>query len=229
MTGKTHRVGGMLCVLGGFSYLESKGLLLSGVNPILQLTVMYPFAIYGSIFCDLDHDTHSIPSKDIVSLSINKVLHLTTKFNEIKGGKPKGVFALFDSKHRSWQTHSDLFLVALLYGLYKLVMQSRNGTAESVIVSLVGMGFVLGVVSHLLLDMLTPEGIWSVGLLIAGKVTKTGKVLPKKLKVVPYTRFFYTGGVWEDIVRRILWVACGLLFIRVLYLMSPYRVVFNFG
>ena len=36
MTGKTHRVGGMVCVLGGFTYLESKGLLLRDVNPLLQ-------------------------------------------------------------------------------------------------------------------------------------------------------------------------------------------------
>ena len=40
MTGKTHRVGGMLCVLGGFTYLESKGFLLINVNPLLQLNFM---------------------------------------------------------------------------------------------------------------------------------------------------------------------------------------------
>ena len=78
MTGKTHRVGGMLCVLGGFTYLESKGLLLRNVNPLLQLTVMYPFALYGSIVSDLDHNANSIPSKDIVSIAINRVLHLTS-------------------------------------------------------------------------------------------------------------------------------------------------------
>ena len=82
MTGKTHRVGGMIWVLGGFTYLESKGLLLRNVNPLLQLTVMYPFALYGSIVSDLDHNANSIPSKDIVSVAINRVLHLTSGLKE---------------------------------------------------------------------------------------------------------------------------------------------------
>ena len=67
MTGKTHRVGGMLCCLGGYTLLEANGMLLGDVNPLLQLTIMYPFAIYGSTVSDLDHHWQSAPSKDIVS------------------------------------------------------------------------------------------------------------------------------------------------------------------
>lgn len=226
MTGKTHRVGGMLCVLGGFSYLESKGLLLRGVNPILQLTVMYPFALYGSIVSDLDHNANSIPSKDIVSVAINKVLHLTSMINDVSGNKT-GISSILDAKHRSWQTHSDLFLVALLYALYGLISQSKLATAESVIISLVGMGFVLGVISHLVLDMLTPEGVWSIVLIGVGKATKTGKIVPKKISLVPDTSFFRTGGAWETLIRSILWGICAILFIRIVYLMMPYRLVFN--
>lgn len=225
MTGKTHRVGGMLCVLGGFTYLESKGLLLRNVNPLLQLTVMYPFALYGSIVSDLDHNANSIPSKDIVSVAINRVLHLTSGLNESTGGRNK-VFGLLDAKHRSWQTHSDLFLVALMYALYQMVMETKLATVESVIWSLVGMGFILGVISHLVLDMITPEGIWSFILVGISKVTGK-KLIPKKLRLVPDSKFFSTGGPWESLVRNILWICCVVLFIRLIYLMSPYRITFN--
>ena len=225
MTGKTHRVGGMLCVLGGFTYLESKGLLLRNVNPLLQLTVMYPFALYGSIVSDLDHNANSIPSKDIVSVAINKVLHLTSGLNESTGGRNK-VFGLLDAKHRSWQTHSDLFLVALIYALYQMVMETKLATVESVIWSLVGMGFILGVISHLVLDMITPEGIWSFILVGISKVTGK-KLIPKKLRLVPDSKFFSTGGPWESLVRNILWICCVVLFIRLIYLMTPYRITFN--
>lgn len=225
MTGKTHRVGGMLCVLGGFTYLESKGLLLRNVNPLLQLTVMYPFALYGSIVSDLDHNANSIPSKDIVSVAINRVLHLTSGLNESTGGRNK-VFGLLDAKHRSWQTHSDLFLVALIYALYQMVMETKLATVESVIWSLVGMGFILGVISHLVLDMITPEGIWSFILVGISKVTGK-KLIPKKLRLVPDSKFFSTGGPWESLVRNILWICCVVLFIRLIYLMTPYRITFN--
>ena len=225
MTGKTHRVGGMLCVLGGFTYLESKGLLLRNVNPLLQLTVMYPFALYGSIVSDLDHNANSIPSKDIVSVAINRVLHLTSGLNETTGGRNK-MFGILDAKHRSWQTHSDLFLVALMYALYQLVMETKLATVESVIWSLVGMGFILGVISHLVLDMITPEGIWSILLVGVGRVTGN-KVMPKKLRLVPDSKFFSTGGPWESLVRNILWICCVVLFIRLIYLMTPYRITFN--
>lgn len=225
MTGKTHRVGGMLCVLGGFTYLESKGLLLRNVNPLLQLTVMYPFALYGSIVSDLDHNANSIPSKDIVSVAINRVLHLTSGLNESTGGR-NTVFGLLDAKHRSWQTHSDLFLVALIYALYQMVMETKLATVESVIWSLVGMGFILGVISHLVLDMITPEGIWSFILVGISKVTGK-KLIPKKLRLVPDSKFFSTGGPWESLVRNILWICCVVLFIRLIYLMTPYRITFN--
>lgn len=225
MTGKTHRVGGMLCVLGGFTYLESKGLLLRNVNPLLQLTVMYPFALYGSIVSDLDHNANSIPSKDIVSVAINRVLHLTSGLNESTGGRNK-VFGILDAKHRSWQTHSDLFLVVLMYALYQMVMETKLATVESVIWSLVGMGFILGVISHLVLDMITPEGIWSFILVGISKVTGK-KLIPKKLRLVPDSKFFSTGGPWESLVRNILWICCVVLFIRLIYLMTPYRITFN--
>lgn len=225
MTGKTHRVGGMLCVLGGFSILESKGMLLTNVNPVLQLVVMYPFAIYGSIFPDLDHGRHSIPSEDIVSVAVNRVLHAGSV---IPGNDKEGSIAsILNAKHRSWQTHSDLFLALILWCMYEVLTSGRIGSSEYTILLLVGMGFLFGVVSHLVLDMLTPEGVWLVTTTVLKKVTRCKKLIPQKISFVPNTSFFRTDGMWERVVRRVLWLICSLLFIRILYLMSPYRVIIN--
>lgn len=225
MTGKTHRVGGMVCVLGGFTYLESKGLLLRDVNPLLQLTVMYPFAIYGSVFCDLDHDIHSIPSKDIVSVAVNKVLHFPSM---IPGYQNVPMLNTLNAKHRSWQTHSDLFLILLCYLLFDRLLGSVRYNAESVIVSLIGIGFLLGVISHLVLDMLTPEGIWCIVLIGLKRVLGSKKFIKDKISLVPDIKFFRTGGPWEGLVRKLLWVICGVLFIRIVYSILPYRLVIRF-
>lgn len=231
MTGKTHRVGGMLCCIGGYTLLESKGLLIQDVSPLLQLVVMYPFAIYGSIVSDLDHHWNSTPSKDIVSFCINKLLHLTTPIR--KGLEKAGVskkstkykaLGLFDAKHRSWQTHSDVFLIALI-GLFIYFMNSSVLTANELIVKMVFTGLILGVISHLVLDMLTPEGIWCALTVILSRKGKS-KVFSEKLHFVPNKEFFSTGGPWETLVRGIMWVLCFLLLARILYLMSPYRVDF---
>ena len=223
MNGKTHRVGGMLCVLAGFTYLESKGMLLRGVNPILQITVMYPFAIYGSIFPDLDHEGNSIPSKDIVSVSVNKILHLASY---VPGdGRVKKVL---NAKHRSWQTHSDLFFLLLCFLLVNLLGNKKLNSVESIMVTLIGSGFILGVISHLILDMLTPQGIWCVGLVGVSNIFRVNRILPRKIRLVPNTHFYSTNGPWEGLVRKILWCLCVIFFVRIIYLMSPYRFVFEF-
>lgn len=218
MQGKTHRVGGMLCALAGYSILESKGMLINDVNPLLQLTVMYPFAIYGSTFSDLDHHWESAPSKDVVSFLINKLLHLTTNLRK-KVKIP--LLGIFDAKHRSWQTHSDLFLILISYLSYRAVSGSAV-TGNTLILKLVSTGFLLGVISHMILDMLTPEGIWCIGLSGVKAVTKAN--VPQKIRLVPKSSFFSTGGKWEDIVRKVMWVICFILLFRIIYLMLPYRL-----
>lgn len=224
MTGKTHRVGGALCALAGYSLLEQKGLLIHDVSPLLQLGVMYPFAIYGSVVSDLDHHWESAPCKDILSWGINKVLHLTTK---LKSKNP--IINIFNAKHRSWQTHSDLFLVSILV-LSDWLLTSATG-AESILINLVFSGLLLGIISHMILDMLTPEGIWSVILvLIKGFLKKVLKIkikaFPTKIHFVPKSSFFATDGPWEEIVRKMMWVLCFILLIRIVYLCLPYRFVF---
>lgn len=219
MTGKTHRVGGALCALAGYTYLESKGMLIADVKPLLQLTVIYPFALYGSVISDLDHHWESAPCKDAVSFIINRILHLTTK---MKSKNP--VLNLFNAKHRSWQTHSDLFF-ALVVGLYVLLIRGAVGS-ESVILHLVFAGLLLGVTSHLLLDSITPEGIHSVVLIVIKKITKL-KQLPTKIRFVPKSSFFATDGPWEGYVRKAMWVICFIFIMRIIYVYLPYHITFS--
>lgn len=225
MMGQTHRVGGMLCALAGYTYLESKGMLIADVSPLVQLTIMYPFAIYGSTFPDLDHNTDSIPSKDIFSLLINKILHLTSGIRERSGKDLKGPLAVFDARHRSWQTHSDLFLLICIV-LSITFIGGDVSTANGIILKLVVTGFMLGLVSHMILDIITPAGIWCIGAAVLSKVTKSRK-FPVKIHLVPHSRFFATGGTWETIVRYFMWVACILLMVRIIWGMLPYRIVFS--
>lgn len=224
MQGNTHRVGGMLCALAGYSLLESKGMLIGNVSPLLQLTVIYPFALYGSTFPDLDHHSESAPSKDIVSVIVNRVLHLTSGIRK-STGKSNPVLKIFDAQHRSWQTHSDLFLLICI-ALSAFLIGSSSVDANGIILKLVAVGFILGVISHMILDMLTPQGIWSVVLVGISKVLGFKK-FPQKISLVPKAKFFSTGSKWEDLIRYLMWIVCFILLARILYLMSPYRINFS--
>lgn len=219
MEGKTHRLGGVLCTLIGYSVLDSKGMLSSDVSPLLQLAVVYPFALYGSVFSDLDHNWQSAPAKDPFSFVVNSMLHLTTWLRRKTNAKGS-VLSVFDAKHRSWQTHSDMFLLLLIVAFVSVMHSSMSGIS-GVIFSLISIGFITGVVSHLILDMLTPEGIW----FIVPSLFKGRRVT---LSLVPRTRFFSTGGRWEMIIRLLMCVAIAILAIRLVYLASPYRLEFSF-
>ena len=208
MQGSTHRVGGALALLAGYSLLEANNMLLEEVNPVLQLAVMYPFALYGSILPDLDHGENSIPAKDPLSIVINKLLHV---------GK-SGSF--LNAKHRSWQTHS-LLMLTLFSSIFAASMGTLTG-ADGAILRLMLVGLSFGVISHLILDMLTPEGIW----LLSGSVVRSKKT---KVSLVPRSKFFTTGGTFERIVCFVMWILIILLSVRLLYLWSPYRFDMGFG
>lgn len=218
MQGNTHRVGGALSCLLGYTILYNKGMIMQDVNPVLQLTVMYPFAIYGSVVSDLDHNWNSAPAKDPISKGINGLLHLTTGIRKETGSK-NPILSVLDAKHRSWQTHSDLFLfVFVALGIFLSGGDTNN--ANTIILKLVSMGFVLGLISHLVLDSLTPAGIWCIIPSIIGRRRVAFRLVPK-------TKFFATGGSWELIVRTIMYFVIIILGIYIVYTMSPYRITFN--
>lgn len=232
MTGKTHRAGGMVCAAGGYLLLSHAGMLEEGVSPILQLALLYPFCMWGSVMSDLDQNWNSCPSKDIVSLAFHGVLHLGTRYRNTVDDKhlPKGFIyhflGLFDAKHRSWQTHSDVLLFLfclLLYGLKtgKLFPRgSLNGTDLSIMFT----GVTLGLLAHLSLDMLTPEGIWSLPLCLLKKVFKLP--ISGRFHLVPHVGFFATDGPWETVVRFMLWTLSVALFSYIIALQFGMKPLF---
>lgn len=225
MTGKTHQVGGEFCVVAGFIFLNQNGYLLKDVNPYLQLLTMYPFAIWGSKALDLDHGEGSIPMRDIFSRFIHKLLHLTKNgYQRAKvklddpnvSAKDKRTlrkslrykfYKFFNASHRSWQTHSDLTL-AVIVGLlasFNYIFLSL-GIIDQALMHLILVGTTLGMLSHLVLDALTTDGIH---LLLTRliNVTVFRKVrfqLPEKLHLVPRSKRFSCESKWESFVKGLL-------------------------
>lgn len=221
MTGKTHRAGGVVAAMVGFTLLRDKGLLFNNINPLVQFAIIYPFAYWGSTASDLDHNPDSIPSKDIVSKAINKVLHLTEKIDN--GKNP--ITGILNAKHRSWQTHS-IEIFALLILLLHNILHSKVtsiGDADMLIVSLILMGIVIGMMAHLILDVITPSGIVIATTSLLNKAFNLN--LPTKIHLVPNAKFFATGGAWETLIYHILNISSVLCFI---YLVLQYANILPF-
>ena len=188
------------------------------------------FVIGGSTASDLDHHWESCPSKDYPSWMINKLLHITEPIEDsmetahkvakkLHIGNPSTkklnsnviykVSKLFNAKHRSWQTHSELILFVMLY-LLDYVMHSKFaslGAVDTAILSLVIMGLIIGVIAHLFLDCLTPDGITLVGCCVINNILKTSNVklrLPETFRLVPRKEFFATDGKWEQLIQKLL-------------------------
>lgn len=251
MTGKTHKMGGMLVSLVGFAILREKGLLLPNVNEGLQWLVMYPFTMWGSIASDLDHHWDSCPQKDYPSKMVNMALHITKPVQksldktlsekEKKKNLVYKISDLFNAKHRSWQTHSDLTLIsmiALLWCTFSGMIPSL-GAVDMTILTLVLTGICLGIIAHFILDVLTPEGIWLTILVILNKLLKLFNPrinIPQKLHLVPHKEFFATGGKWEKLVQKVLKVATVVAVLWFLYVLLepwistiiPYKIEFNY-
>lgn len=214
MTGKTHKQGGLLISIIGFAMLRHYNLLYSNISLFTQWLVMYPFCVWGSMASDLDHHWMSCPQKDYVSWIINKVLHITAPIQkgiEKAGGKKDlsyKVVKLLNASHRSWQTHSDLTLFIMIWLIYELINKKFSifNELDIIILSIVLTGVALGIIAHLFLDILTPEGIWLIGFAIINRVLGK-KILPEKLHIVPHMKFFATGQDWEKFIQKVLKIA----------------------
>lgn len=237
MTGATHRQGGMLCSLVGFAILQHNGLLLppDKLHLGLQWLLMYPFCMWGSIASDLDHHWESCPSKSYPDKVVNTALHITKpvqksleKVNQINTPIYK-IAKLFNAKHRSWQTHSDLTLV-FMFWLLNFVMSGRvkGFTAiDTSISSIILMGICLGIITHFILDVLTPDGVWLCGFVVLNRLLRKINPrihLPEKLHFVPKSHFFATGNKWEEFIRKVLKVLTIIAFI--LFLLNIFSIDF---
>ena len=220
MMGKTHKTGGMFCAVAGFLLLKHNNLLLSDVNELVQLAVIYPFATWGSTLPDTDHDWESCPDKGVPNYLINKVLHLATpvyrrldstlSYHEKSRSILFKFAKIFSASHRSWQTHSDITLLAVLYLLYKVMSGSIGGGTlggvDTTILTLILAGISIGVTAHFVLDMLNYVGIWFTFGVLVNKIAKR-KILPERLRLVPKLDFFSTGDGWEGLVYRLVKIA----------------------
>ena len=116
---------------------------------------------------------------------------------------------LFNARHRSWQTHSDLTLFFMLWLMNFVMSGGIKGFSaiDTSICSLILMGICLGIIAHFILDVLTPDGVWLCGFVVLNKLLKKINPrihLPEKLHFVPKAHFFATGNQWEEFVRKVL-------------------------
>ena len=69
------------------------------------------------------------------------------------------------------------------------------------------LGITLGIITHFILDMLTPEGVWFTPFVLLNRILRliSSRVnLPEKIHFVPNVRLFATGGDWEMFIQRVL-------------------------
>lgn len=188
MQGKTHRDAGILVVVLGFVLARYLGIVGSGYLGLQHFILMYPFGFAGSQISDQDMHPGSVPMRDPFSLGLSYLIRRT-------GGR-----------HRSMHTHSEVSLL-IVFSMYWL---SRGGILEFAM-----LGFLLGFISHLLMDLLNSSGIPSVLLsYLARLLGKKGKVV--RVRLVPRTPFFSTGGDFEAIVDMIIRFVGGIMFFVVL-------------
>lgn len=239
MSGDTHEAGGMLVSILGFGFLKYNNMLLPDVPQLLQLVVMYPFVMWGSVAPDFDHHWASCPKHDYPAKIVNTGLHATAFVGRrldkklTKKQKQKSLLfkmcMVFYAKHRSWQTHSDL-TIALLVGLEWSLLSGKILLSEVArsIALLVITGIIFGVLAHLFLDMLNPDGIHS---LLLELVTKKLPIKVKTLRLVPDKSYFATGGVWEakvlKLLLRLTYIALVVLLVFLIYPYLPFELEFR--
>lgn len=247
MTYKTHKAGGALCAVVGMQIMSKNNVDIEDIAPLIQFMIIYPFSLWGSMLNDLDHDWSNVADKNPVNFVINRTIRV---FNSVKSkydkvsdttgismskGKEK-VLKTLSAGHRSWQTHSDLTIILLLV-LIRLttrklwIFQDIKGVE---ILTLILTGVLIGSLSHLILDMLTPSGINSVVLtlirslwrfvfkrikkfrvikliynvMIQGQERDKGlNTSLVKIRLVPKSSLFVTGSSYEAFVHRVLVIA----------------------
>lgn len=212
MEGKTHYIGGSIGVIAGFILLKENGALLDNVSPIIQFSIMYPFGIYGGMLPDADHHPESSPLKDPIGRVFNRVLHIFNspykRLDELYSEDHKRkslvykLLKVLKCTHRSWQTHSELTLAFMLYVLYSLSKVNAS-SIDATFTLLMVTGLTIGIISHLILDMLTSEGInFAIGFIL--KVFFPRLPIFQTIRLVPNWHTFTTGSPYELTIRSVL-------------------------
>lgn len=186
---KTHKAAGVLACLLSYDIMKNGGLLAPDIAPIVQLAIIYPACSWASTAPDLDHALCNVKEQTPINILINKLLHIKK------------------CTHRSVQTHSVLytggFCLLLIFLVQMLSLKPELINSSSVaLVRLMVLGIAIGVASHLIMDSLSTAGIW---------------LVPKvKFRLVPDSTAFKTGGIWETLIRYLVFVAVGYFAIHML-------------
>lgn len=169
-----------------FELLRKHGMLVQNINPYIQLLIMYPAASWGSTAPDLDRPKSKLSDRTPVNMAVERFLRF------------------LNAKHRSWQTHC-LVITGGLSVMLPVILElfgMKLGSFDRCILRLIVYGLTTGILSHLFLDALTPEGIY---------------IIPKlKLGLVPKISFFRTGGIWEKIVCTGIFITGSFVFLYIL-------------
>ncbi len=183
MLGKTHTLGGSALALGSFLVLQEAGLLNIDLDAPAKLLCILPYSIWGATAPDLDREDMDVAMASPINLAIQKA------------------FKLIGAGHRSAKSHVYpaililLLTVVSLFGVNIFSVQYVNSLA---VYCAVLIGISAGLLSHLLLDMCTKDGI---------------KYKGKRYAFVPELDAFKTGSVYEKTFRHILYIINVLLFI----------------
>lgn len=194
---KTHKAAGVLTCLIAFDILRNRGALAPDINQWVQLAIVYPACSWASTAPDLDHALCNVKEQTPINILINKVLHLGS------------------CTHRSVQTHSICFtggFCILLHFLCYWLSSWLNLDANSeAILQLFSLGVTLGIASHLIMDSLSTAGIW---------------LIPNvKFRLVPATKMFATGGLWEKIWQWLLLLAVAYMGVHLVIAFSGHQVI----
>lgn len=191
----THKAGGTLGMLVAFELMKKHGMLVQDINPYIQLLLMYPIASWGSTAPDLD----IARSKSAEQTPIDRAA--------------SAFLRLIGAKHRSWQTHC-LAITGVLTIALPILLETWGaktfGAFDLCLLRLLIYGLATGIMSHLILDAMTPEGI---------------HIIPNvKIRLVPRTPFFSTGGLWEHFIRILIYIAIVGVFLYLFFGISLYKL-----
>lgn len=127
---KTHIVGGLAL---GYIAFNNIDILSVDINISTNLLIASGGLIFGSLFPDIDkHNSYLSQKLKPLSMITSKVL-----------------------KHREF-THSIVGTIILSL-IMNLILNGFNLTLE--VINILSLSFTIGIISHILLDMLTPAGV----------------------------------------------------------------------
>ena len=211
MTWKEHKPNGVALGLLSTPVIYNT-LATDEINYVLCLGLSVFFAGYGAIFPDFDIPPAEGKSREPL---INRFFRY--------------LFKLLGFKHRSWQTHSVLISPIPWVILLILARRGITTTTNSILLTWISIGMLIGLFSHLLLDSMTSKGIHIIPnkkfyLFGKGKGFVTGETItngkdffgrPKVQKNIP-----------TFVIRKINWalVVVGLAY-NILYILKLYNIL----